>query len=176
MSVFNDDSLSRVCVFLVLETSTPDGHRCNLNGVGDGVCLNQVCSAKLPICGDGDLDTGEDCDCGSNDCTGIDPLCDGRTCLLVDMTTTPELTTAEPTTTEPTTAEPTTPDPTTLEPTTTPQSKSYTQVDGGCDESSTCTITTLEECQTAAQFLGRTDTESNSIDTTTEVKGCSTNK
>lgn len=33
-------------------------------------------------CGDGFIQTGEECDCGQPDCTGIDPCCNGSTCFL----------------------------------------------------------------------------------------------
>lgn len=33
-------------------------------------------------CGDGFVQAGETCDCGSEDCSLIDPCCDGRTCRL----------------------------------------------------------------------------------------------
>jgi hypothetical protein len=35
-----------------------------------------------PVCGNGFVEEGELCDCGSHDCTGIDDCCDGATCQL----------------------------------------------------------------------------------------------
>lgn len=33
-------------------------------------------------CGDGYVDSGEECDCGSSDCSTLDPCCEGSTCQL----------------------------------------------------------------------------------------------
>eukprot|EP00927_Polykrikos_kofoidii_P078164 TRINITY_DN7501_c0_g1_i3.p1 TRINITY_DN7501_c0_g1~~TRINITY_DN7501_c0_g1_i3.p1 ORF type:complete len:1080 (-),score=160.16 TRINITY_DN7501_c0_g1_i3:72-3311(-) len=33
-----------------------------------------------PVCGNGFVEEGEDCDCGSGDCSGSDKCCDGATC------------------------------------------------------------------------------------------------
>ncbi len=39
--------------------------------------------AQFGLCGNGVLDDGEDCDCGSpDDCAKIDPCCDPVTCRL----------------------------------------------------------------------------------------------
>ena len=38
-------------------------------------------------CGDGFRDGTEECDCGSHDCTGVDPCCDGSTCTLKPQAT-----------------------------------------------------------------------------------------
>eukprot|EP01130_Rhizamoeba_saxonica_P010212 TRINITY_DN4183_c0_g3_i2.p1 TRINITY_DN4183_c0_g3~~TRINITY_DN4183_c0_g3_i2.p1 ORF type:complete len:638 (-),score=125.70 TRINITY_DN4183_c0_g3_i2:53-1771(-) len=45
-------------------------------------CLNDVPSLS-PSCGDGVVSDGEDCDCGHDNCTEVDPCCDGSTCKLV---------------------------------------------------------------------------------------------
>ena len=34
------------------------------------------------VCGNARIDDGEQCDCGRDNCEGIDPCCDGRSCLL----------------------------------------------------------------------------------------------
>jgi hypothetical protein len=36
-----------------------------------------------PVCGDGFLDDNEECDCGSSDCSSVDPCCVGSTCQLI---------------------------------------------------------------------------------------------
>jgi Reprolysin (M12B) family zinc metalloprotease/Disintegrin len=45
-------------------------------------CADDVPAGSLPSCGDGAVEAGETCDCGSNDCSDIDPCCDGATCQL----------------------------------------------------------------------------------------------
>jgi hypothetical protein len=40
-----------------------------------------------PLCGNGLLEPGEQCDCGSDDCSGIDPCCNGATCSFVSGAT-----------------------------------------------------------------------------------------
>jgi hypothetical protein len=45
-------------------------------------CADDVPAGSLPSCGDGALEDGETCDCGSSDCSDIDPCCDGSTCQL----------------------------------------------------------------------------------------------
>merc|ERR1719410_1709574 len=35
-------------------------------------------------CGNGFVEEGEDCDCGSGDCSSLDPCCDGSTCQFAD--------------------------------------------------------------------------------------------
>ncbi|MFT3926400.1 MAG: M12 family metallo-peptidase [Myxococcales bacterium] len=53
--------------------------------LGSPGCLDNVPvpDTTAPTCGDGFRDPGEHCDCGSNDCTGFDPCCNGLTCQLV---------------------------------------------------------------------------------------------
>lgn len=36
-----------------------------------------------PVCRNGFVEEGEECDCGAADCSGIDPCCDGATCEFV---------------------------------------------------------------------------------------------
>jgi hypothetical protein len=45
-------------------------------------CVDDVPAGGFPSCGDGVVQEGESCDCGSNDCSGIDPCCDGSLCQL----------------------------------------------------------------------------------------------
>lgn len=45
-------------------------------------CADDVPSGSRPSCGDGAVQDGETCDCGSDDCSDIDPCCDGATCQL----------------------------------------------------------------------------------------------
>lgn len=45
-------------------------------------CADDVPSGALSRCGDGAVQQGETCDCGSSDCSDIDPCCDGATCQL----------------------------------------------------------------------------------------------
>eukprot|EP01083_Nonionella_stella_P084365 233518_1 len=47
-------------------------------------CLNDQPSAVVgnSICGNGIREAGEQCDCGSNDCSELDDCCDGRFCIL----------------------------------------------------------------------------------------------
>ncbi|GBG31335.1 Zinc metalloproteinase-disintegrin-like [Hondaea fermentalgiana] len=40
-----------------------------------------------PACGNGVRETGEDCDCGQDDCGELDPCCDGATCSLLQDAT-----------------------------------------------------------------------------------------
>jgi MYXO-CTERM domain-containing protein len=47
-------------------------------------CADDVPQGGVPSCGDGAVQQGESCDCGSNDCTDIDPCCNGATCQLDD--------------------------------------------------------------------------------------------
>ena len=43
-------------------------------------CLTNEPPAEGGECGDGILNIGEDCDCGQDDCSDIDPCCHGSTC------------------------------------------------------------------------------------------------
>jgi Reprolysin (M12B) family zinc metalloprotease/Disintegrin len=51
---------------------------------GEGArCADDVPAAPgVAACGDGVVSGGESCDCGSEDCSDIDPCCDGSTCEL----------------------------------------------------------------------------------------------
>jgi disintegrin and metalloproteinase domain-containing protein 9 len=55
-----------------------------LSHLGSPGCLDNVPSPNLgPRCGDGVRDPGEQCDCGSQNCAGYDPCCNGATCQLI---------------------------------------------------------------------------------------------
>ena len=45
-------------------------------------CADDVPSGAVSRCGDGVVQQGETCDCGSSDCSDFDPCCDGATCQL----------------------------------------------------------------------------------------------
>lgn len=45
-------------------------------------CADDVPVNATPSCGDGAVQEGETCDCGSSDCSDIDPCCNGATCQL----------------------------------------------------------------------------------------------
>ena len=49
-------------------------------------CLDNVPTSVWgdPICGNGYVEEGEQCDCGSNDCTGKDKCCNGKTCEFAE--------------------------------------------------------------------------------------------
>eukprot|EP00435_Cladocopium_sp_Y103_P001750 s787_g1.t1 len=52
----------------------------------NGECLGNKPSRVFgdPVCGNGFREDGEDCDCGSSDCSVIDPCCDGASCKFAD--------------------------------------------------------------------------------------------
>jgi len=52
----------------------------------NGQCLENLPTRVEgdPICGNGFVEDGEDCDCGGADCSGTDPCCDGSTCKFAD--------------------------------------------------------------------------------------------
>jgi reprolysin (M12B) family zinc metalloprotease/disintegrin len=45
-------------------------------------CADDVPLGGVASCGDGVVETGESCDCGAEDCSDIDPCCDGARCQL----------------------------------------------------------------------------------------------
>lgn len=45
-------------------------------------CADDVPVGAQPSCGDGVVQAGETCDCGSSDCSDIDPCCNGAACQL----------------------------------------------------------------------------------------------
>jgi hypothetical protein len=45
-------------------------------------CADDVPEGAQPSCGDGAVQEGETCDCGSSDCSDIDPCCNGALCQL----------------------------------------------------------------------------------------------
>ena len=47
-------------------------------------CADDVPVGTAPSCGDGAVQAGETCDCGSRDCSDIDPCCNGLNCQLQD--------------------------------------------------------------------------------------------
>jgi hypothetical protein len=46
-------------------------------------CADDVPAGGTRSCGDGAVQDGEACDCGSDDCADIDPCCNGATCQLL---------------------------------------------------------------------------------------------
>eukprot|EP00929_Paragymnodinium_shiwhaense_P002454 TRINITY_DN10270_c0_g5_i1.p1 TRINITY_DN10270_c0_g5~~TRINITY_DN10270_c0_g5_i1.p1 ORF type:complete len:1155 (+),score=175.60 TRINITY_DN10270_c0_g5_i1:43-3507(+) len=53
---------------------------------GNGKCLENAPTRVFgdPVCANGFVEKGEDCDCGSSDCSSIDPCCNGQTCKFAD--------------------------------------------------------------------------------------------
>jgi hypothetical protein len=47
-------------------------------------CLDNLPTKQWgdPVCGNGFIELGEDCDCGQADCTVLDPCCNGNKCKL----------------------------------------------------------------------------------------------
>eukprot|EP00930_Biecheleria_cincta_P046300 TRINITY_DN3192_c0_g1_i6.p1 TRINITY_DN3192_c0_g1~~TRINITY_DN3192_c0_g1_i6.p1 ORF type:complete len:1041 (+),score=103.50 TRINITY_DN3192_c0_g1_i6:366-3125(+) len=58
------------------------------NGAYDenGQCLENSPTQVYgdPVCANGFVEAGEDCDCGSSDCSSVDPCCDGTTCRFAN--------------------------------------------------------------------------------------------
>merc|ERR1719324_69890 len=54
--------------------------------VGNGNCLENMPTQVYgdPVCGNGFVEEGEDCDCGSKDCSTLDKCCDGTKCKFAD--------------------------------------------------------------------------------------------
>ncbi|CAJ1408827.1 unnamed protein product [Effrenium voratum] len=52
----------------------------------NGQCLENKPSKVFgdPVCGNGFREEGEDCDCGSSDCSSLDTCCNGATCRFAD--------------------------------------------------------------------------------------------
>ena len=52
----------------------------------NGECLENTPSHVYedPVCGNGFVEKGEDCDCASADCSGTDVRCNGATCTFAD--------------------------------------------------------------------------------------------
>jgi hypothetical protein len=48
-------------------------------------CLDNIPKKRWgdPVCGNGFIEVGEECDCGASDCTNLDKCCNGATCMLV---------------------------------------------------------------------------------------------
>ena len=63
----------------VHEYNTPDFPACAESMDFGGVLRANVTS---PVCGDGLREGNEECDCPGNDCSTVDPCCDGATCRL----------------------------------------------------------------------------------------------
>eukprot|EP00929_Paragymnodinium_shiwhaense_P002450 TRINITY_DN10270_c0_g2_i1.p1 TRINITY_DN10270_c0_g2~~TRINITY_DN10270_c0_g2_i1.p1 ORF type:complete len:1288 (+),score=231.96 TRINITY_DN10270_c0_g2_i1:74-3937(+) len=68
------------CSISYIETFFNDVYESN------GECLENSPTRVFgdPVCANGFVEEGEDCDCGSNDCSSLDPCCNGNTCKFAD--------------------------------------------------------------------------------------------
>ena len=76
------------CYFFGAEILEYDGTRCDI----DSQCVEGTCVLSSTTydtaCGNNITEIEEECDCGSGDCSVLDPACDARYCTLA-ITTTP---------------------------------------------------------------------------------------
>ena len=85
-----DGIMSAVGTYNVGATEWTDCSRSYLSNffaTSNPTCMNDVQSISWDgsaVCGNGFVEDGESCDCGSDDCSSIDSCCDGSTCQLVD--------------------------------------------------------------------------------------------
>jgi len=63
-----------------------NGYFSELYGQSVGACMDDKPTKVFgdPQCRNGFVEEGEDCDCGKEDCTGLDDCCDGSTCKFKD--------------------------------------------------------------------------------------------
>jgi hypothetical protein len=61
-----------------------------INGLFTSQCLENIPTrtwTNASVCGDGVRNGNEQCDCGINDCSVVDPCCNGATCMLISNAT-----------------------------------------------------------------------------------------